>query len=253
MLDEGLRARLRRGEVLAGTFLNLGSALAAEACGVAGLDWVVIDLEHGSGSEADLVGQLHGARVGGIHAVVRVESAERPRAGRALDLGAEGIMLPRIDSLDEARAAIAHLHYPPAGDRGVATYNRACGFGTRPDAIAAAVQRTAGIVQIETPAAVAAASEIAALDGVDALFVGPGDLSHAMGIFGRTDAPEFQTALRSVIDAAHRHGRAAGILVPTPGAVPGALALGFTLVAVGSDSTLLVAGARAAAVAAGRQ
>ncbi len=252
MLNEGLRTRLRRGEVLVGTFLNLGSALAAEACGVAGLDWVVIDLEHGSGSEADLVGQLHGARAGGIHAVVRVESAERPRAGRALDLGAEGIMLPRIDSLDEARVAIAHLHYPPDGDRGVATYNRACAFGTRPDAIAAAGQRTAGIVQIETPAAVAAASEIAALDGVDALFVGPGDLSHAMGIFGRTDAPEFQTALRSVIDAAHRHGRAAGILVPTPAAVPGALALGFTLVAVGSDSTLLVAGARAA-VAAVRQ
>ncbi|QEC50440.1 2,4-dihydroxyhept-2-ene-1,7-dioic acid aldolase [Baekduia soli] len=245
----GLRERLRRGDVLAGTFLNLGSALAAEACGVAGLDWVLIDLEHGSGSEGDLLAQLHGARAGGVHAVVRVESAERPRAGRALDLGAEGIMVPRIDGVQEARAAVAHLHYAPHGDRGVATYNRACAFGTRPQAIAEAARHTVGIVQIETPAAVAAAGDIAALDGVDALFVGPGDLSHAMGAFGRVDAPEFQQALRTVVAAADAHGKAAGILVPGHEAVPGMLALGFTLIAVGSDSTLMVAGARAAAAA----
>lgn len=247
--DDGLRTRLRRGDVLAGAFLNLGSPLAAEACGVAGLDWVLIDLEHGAGTEAELVGQLHGAQAGGVHAVVRVESTDRPRPGRALDLGAEGIMLPRVDNADEARTAVSHLHYGPHGDRGVATYNRACRFGTRPQAISEAYEHVVGIVQIETPGAVAAAREIAALGGVDALFVGPGDLSHAMGIFGRTDAPEFQSALRAVVDAAHAEGRAAGILVGAPAGVPAMRALGFTLIAVGSDSTLLLAGARAAAEA----
>src|SRR3712207_3176722 len=122
-----LRERLLGGDTLVGTFLNLGSPLAAEACAVAGLDWVLVDLEHGGGHEAALAGQLQAAQGAGAHALVRVESLERPRAGRALDLGAEGIMFPHVDSADEAREAVRRLRYPPAGDRGVATYNRAAG------------------------------------------------------------------------------------------------------------------------------
>lgn len=242
-----MKDRLAAGETLIGTFVNLGSSLAVEACSVAGLDWVLIDLEHGGGHEAALLPQLHAAAVHGTHALVRVEEAGRPRAGRPLDLGAEGIMFPRLDTADAARAAVAHLRY--AGDRGVATYNRACRFGTNPGAIADADDRVLGVVQIESPAAVEAVKQIAALDGVDVLFIGPGDLSHAMGRFGRLDDPEFRDAVRRVVEAAEGARKAAGILVARPDQVPGALDDGFRMIGVGSDATLLVQAAQAAATA----
>lgn len=247
-----MKARLAAGETLVGAFANLGSPLAVEAMGAAGLDWALVDLEHGGGHEAALVGQLHAAAVAGMHALVRVEAAERARAGRALDLGAEGVMFPRLDTVEEARAAIRLLRYPPEGERGVATYNRACGFGTRPEAIDEAAERILGVVQIESPAAVDAAPEIARLDGVDVLFIGPGDLSHAMGIRGRVGAPEFRDAVSRVVSAAEGAGKAAGILVNSASALPAAAADGFRMIGVGSDSTLLVQSAAAVAVAARR-
>jgi 2-keto-3-deoxy-L-rhamnonate aldolase RhmA len=234
-----MKARLAAGETLVGSFANLGSPLAVEAMGLAGLDWVLVDLEHGGGHEAALVGQLHAAAVSGMHALVRVEAAQRARAGRALDLGAEGVMFPRLDTVDEARAAIRLLRYQPEGDRGVATYNRACGFGTKPEAIDTAAERVLGIVQIESPAAVDAAEGIARLDGADVLFIGPGDLSHAMGIGGQFDHPEFRGAVERVVAAAESAGKAAGILVGSGAGLPGAVDDGFRMIGVGSDSTLL--------------
>src|SRR5437016_13781264 len=115
-----LTARVRAGEPVFGNFVNLGSPLAAEACAVAGCDWLLIDLEHGGHGEDALLGQLLAAEANGVGVVVRVESSERVRAGRALDLGARGVMTPRIDTPEQAVEAIAHLKYPPEGDRGLA-------------------------------------------------------------------------------------------------------------------------------------
>jgi 2-keto-3-deoxy-L-rhamnonate aldolase RhmA len=244
-----LRQRIHAGDVLIGTFLNLGSPVAAEICGLGGLDWALLDLEHGTVHEADLLSHVLAAQAGGVPLLVRVEAAARPRIGRALDIGAAGIMAPRIDTCDEAREAIAHMHYGPHGDRGVASYNRACGFGTRVDAIADARERTTGIVQIESPAAVATSREIAALPGVDVLFVGPGDLTHAMGSSGKVDDPAFLLACREIVDAATAGGKVAGILVPNPERVGWALELGFRFIGVGSDATLLLAAARQARAA----
>jgi 2-dehydro-3-deoxyglucarate aldolase/4-hydroxy-2-oxoheptanedioate aldolase len=164
-------------------------------------------------------------------------------------MGAAGIMVPRIDTVEQARAAISHMHYGPHGDRGVATYNRACGFGTRIEAIAEARDRTTGIIQIESTAAVAASGQIAALEGVDVLFVGPGDLTHAMGSFGRVDDPQFLAFCREVVEAATSARKVAGILVPSPERVRWAVDLGFRFIAVGSDATLLLAAARQARAA----
>jgi 2-keto-3-deoxy-L-rhamnonate aldolase RhmA len=245
-----MKARLAAGETLVGAFANLGSAMAVEALGVAGMDWVVIDLEHGGGHEAALLGQIHGAIAGGLHPLVRVESLERPRAGRALDLGAEGIMFPRVDGPGDARTALAGMRYGPDGERGVATYNRACAFGTRPEAIDEAAGRVLGVVQIESPAAVEAAEAIADTDGVDTLFVGPGDLSHAMGIRGQLGHPDFRAAIEHVVTVAEAAGKAAGILVGRPDQVVAAAVDGFRMIGVGSDSTLLVQAASAAVEAA---
>jgi 2-keto-3-deoxy-L-rhamnonate aldolase RhmA len=243
------RDRLAAGDVLVGTFANLASPLAVEALGVAGLDWVVLDLEHGGGHEDALLGQLHAAAATGIHVLVRVEAAERARVGRALDLGAEGVMFPRLNGVASAERAVALMRYSPAGDRGVATYNRACGFGTRPDAIASAAERLVGVVQIESPEALEDAEEIARTDGVDAIFVGPTDLSHAMGIPGQLDHPRFRGALERVCEAAASAGKAAGIVVADEGGIQEAFGEGFRLIAVGSDSSFLVQRVRAALAA----
>src|SRR3954469_3746842 len=104
-------------------------------------------------------------------------------------------MLPRLDTADQVRAAVAHLYNPPRGDRGVATYNRACRFGLDPGAIDRADDEVLGVVQVESAAAVAVAEEIASVDGVDVLFVGPRDLSHDLGVPGQVSAPVFLDAL----------------------------------------------------------
>ena len=184
-LDRGrLRARLAAGEPTLGTFVGAASPVTAEVCAAAGVDWVLLDLEHGSGGEEQVRDVVPAAGAYGVPTVVRVESGARIRIGRVLDLGAAGVMLPRMDSAEEVREAVRHLRYPPDGDRGVATYNRACRFGLDPDALRRARGEILGVVQVESAPAVEQVEQIAALDGVDVLFVGPQDLSHNLGVPG---------------------------------------------------------------------
>ena len=175
-LDRGrLRTRLAAGQATLGTFVGSASPVTAEACAAAGVDWLVLDLEHGSGGEEQVRDVIPAAGAYGVPTVVRVESAARIRIGRVLDLGAVGVMLPRMDTAEEVRQAVRHLRYPPVGDRGVATYNRACRFGLDPGALARANAEVLGVVQVESASAVEHVDQIAAIDGVDVLFVGPQD------------------------------------------------------------------------------
>lgn len=239
-LDEGrLRARLAAGEPTLGTFVGGASAVVAEVCAAAGVDWVLLDLEHGAGGEEQVRAVVTAAGSYGVPTVVRVESAARIRMGRALDLGAAGVMLPRMDSAADVRAAVRHLRYPPAGDRGVATYNRACRFGLDPGALERAGTQTLGVVQVESARAVEEVEAIAAIDGVDVLFVGPRDLSHDLGIPGDTTAPVFRAALDRVRAAAADHGKACGLLVGDGDAAAAKHAEGWTFLGIGSDTTLL--------------
>ncbi|GIF20273.1 2-dehydro-3-deoxyglucarate aldolase/4-hydroxy-2-oxoheptanedioate aldolase [Actinoplanes tereljensis] len=235
----GLRDRLAAGDTLFGTFLGLGSALAAEACAVAGFDWLLVDLEHGGGDERALLHQQLAAEARRVPMLARVESAERIRTGRLLDAGVAGVMFPRLDSVEDVRAAVRHLRYPPEGDRGVATYNRVYDFGLRPEGLDTANDGVVGIVQIESRSALAATAEIAAVPGVDVLFVGPRDLSTDLGCPGRFDAPEFSAALDQVLVAAKDAGIAAGILAGDAAQAAAYTELGFRFVGVGSDASLL--------------
>ncbi|GAA5162966.1 4-hydroxy-2-oxoheptanedioate aldolase [Pseudonocardia eucalypti] len=248
-LDEGrLRARLAAGEPTVGTFVGAASPIIAEVCAAAGFDWLLLDLEHGAGGEEQIRTVVPIAAAYGVPTVVRVESGERIRIGRVLDNGAAGVMLPRLECAEEIRAAIRHLRYPGGaanGDRGVATYNRACRFGLDTGALDRANDQVLGIVQIESARAVAEAEEIASIDGVDVLFVGPRDLTHDLGVPGRVTAPEYIDALEQVRLAAHKHGKARGLLVGDGDAARAKLAEGWTFVAVGSDTTLLAGAARA--------
>ncbi len=247
-----LRRRILAGEPTIGAWVNLGSLAAAEIVARSGYDWVVLDLEHGMGSEADIHAQLLAVQGTPTAALVRVASMERLRIGRALDLGADGLVLPRCDSPADAADALRWMRFPPAGIRGVALLNRGNGYLERThDSLASDVNdNVLGVFQVESPEAVAAAGELAAVDGVDVLFVGPSDLSHGMGMPGRFDEPAFTDALDAVVAACRAHGKAAGILLGNASLVPAYRERGFSFLGVGSDGSWVLSGARAQAEAA---
>jgi 4-hydroxy-2-oxoheptanedioate aldolase len=241
------RSRVLGGETLFGLFLDLASPIAAEICARAGYDWLLVDLEHGAATEADLMGLLHAVEAGGSIPVVRPQSGERLRIGRALDLGARGIMVPRLESATEASEAVTFLRYPPAGVRGVALRARGADLGAIGHGDVGKVnERIVGIVQIESAGALRQAEAIAAIDGVDVLFVGPADLTHSLGIPGRFSEPAYRQALTAVVRACRAHGKAAGILIYDTALVPDLLELGFTFIGIGADAAFVAAGARVA-------
>ena len=240
-----LRARILGGETLFGTFVGTGSPIVAEICARAGFDWLIVDLEHGAGTEAELLAQLHaiGDRT---TALVRPQSTERLRIGRALDYGAAGIMVPRLDTVAEVEEALTYLRFPPEGVRGIALTTRGAGLAEVAHAGVAALNApVVGVFQVESPVAVENAPAIAAFDGVDVLFVGPADLSHSMGIPGRFDEPAFIDALRAVSEATERAGKAAGILLRSAADLPRYRELGYRFIGVGSDLNFVVDGSRA--------
>jgi 4-hydroxy-2-oxoheptanedioate aldolase len=246
-----LRRRILAGETLIGAWASLDSPGSAELMGRAGLDWVVVDLEHGYATETTLLAHLAAIEASGAVALVRPPSGERLRIGRALDLGAAGIVVPRLDTVAEVREAVTFLRYPSAGQRGVALLTRGARLGTVNHAgVAALNQDIVGIVQIESPSAAQAADEIAATDGVDVLFVGPADLSHSLGVPGQFGEERYQAALRRVVDACRAHGKAAGILLYDHASFKPHFDLGFTFVGIGADISFVNEGVKAALAAA---
>jgi 2-keto-3-deoxy-L-rhamnonate aldolase RhmA len=242
-----IRERIEAREELLGAFLQMGSPLAADLAGRAGFDWALIDLEHGAGSESDLVPQFLGLAASGVAAFVRVESASRLRIGRALDLGATGIMVPQVNDADTARQLVAWCQYPPAGSRGVALSARGAGYGRSAHGDVGTLNREiVRIAQIETRSAVEAVDEIAAVDGIDVLFVGPSDLSHSLGVPGRFDDPSFERALRAIAQASTDHGHALGVHLPSVAEIDRYRDLGFTLISIAADSTGLASAFRSA-------
>ncbi len=245
---KNLKHRLQRGETLHGCWLNLGSPLTAEIVGQAGFDWVLIDLEHGAGTERDVLAQLQALERSPTAALVRVESAEIARIQRVLDLGAEGVMVPKISSAAEAEKVVRGLHYPPHGNRGVAKMVRATNFGQDFNAYyQQSREAILGVVQIETEDALHRLDEIAATEGVDVLFIGPADLTMELGIFGQFDHPRFKEALKEITNAAKNVGKATGILFFNPDDYQTYHDLGIRLIACGADATFVADGARALA------
>jgi 4-hydroxy-2-oxoheptanedioate aldolase len=240
-----LHARLAAGETLFGAFAMFGSPVATETLARSGFDWVIIDLEHGATTEGDLLANLHAMGASRAAALVRPQSGERLRIGRALDLGAHGIMVPRIDTPEQAREAISFMRYPPDGTRGLALSTRGAGLGEIGHTqIQAINRRILGIIQIESRSAVDHAAEIAAIDGVDVLFVGPTDLSHSLGIPGGFDDPGYLDALRHVTAATDAAGKVAGILLRDATSLPRHRDLGFRFIGLGSDAAFMVDAAR---------
>ncbi len=243
-----IRQRVLKREIVSGCWLNLGSCLTAEIAANAGFDWVVVDLEHGAGGHDSALHQLQAISGTPTAPIVRVEWNEAPRIKRVLDVGAAGVVIPWVTSEPEAKQAVSSMRYPPQGIRGAASLTRAMQFRQAgPAELALANENVLTVVQIETEQSVAYADEIAAVDGIDVLFIGPFDLSISMGIATQVDHPRFREALKKVSDACRAHGKAAGILLSKPEQLERVVADGYTFIGLGSDGGVMAQGMAALA------
>lgn len=228
-----------------GTWLMSASPIVAEAIGCAGFDWAVLDMEHTPLDLMDVVHVLQAVGNTRMVPVLRVPWNDAVIVKRVLDAGAHTLLFPFVQNADEARRAVAATRYPPEGVRGVAGMSRASRFGTLPDYAKTASQGIGVVVQLETRAALAELEAIAAVPGVDALFLGPADLAASLGHLGQPANP----AVMSLMADAARRCKALGKPVGTVGATPDLVvqyrAAGFDFVAVASDLGLLMGGAQA--------
>ncbi len=247
---KSIRHRTLSGELMIGTFLNLGSHITAEIAGLAGFDWVLVDLEHGAGDYESLLCQLQAIESTPTTPIVRIVWNEAPHFKRVLDLGASGIMVPYVNNAEEAQRAVASMSYPPKGIRGVAKYNRACGFGESFESYFNQVNdHLLTVVQIETEESVENAEAIAAVNGVDVLFLGPLDLGINLGTYPKKDHPRFREAVRKVAAACQKNGKAAGINLGQSEEIELAIADGYRFISLGSDSGLVARGMKVLATA----
>jgi 2-keto-3-deoxy-L-rhamnonate aldolase RhmA len=247
-LSNPFRALLAGPQRPLGTWLMSGAAATAEAMGCAGFDWLVLDMEHVPIDFKDAYAILQA--IGGTPAcpVLRLAWNDPVLVKRALDIGAQTLMFPFIENADQARSAVASTRYPTsgqAGSRGYAAMHRASRYGTLADYNALANDSILRIIQLETPAALAQLEQIAAVDGVDALFVGPGDLAASMGRLGQLGHPEVQAAIGDAAARARVIGKPIGIVGPTPEMVQQFLGYGYHYVAVASDMGMMMRQANA--------
>lgn len=240
-----IRKHVQAGEMLVGAWLNLGSPASAEIAGLAGFPWVLIDREHGGGDERDLAMQVMAADCGGACSVVRVGQIDALEIKRALEYGAMGVMAPSVNTPEEAARVVRFVHIPPAGGRGVASSARCCryGFGYH-EYLNTANELLTVMVQIESRDAVENCAAIAAVEGVDVLFVGPTDLSVSLDLRPGAESSVLDECFRRVSEVARETGKAAGILARDPEQVKRYTAMGYTVISVASDRGLLASGFR---------
>jgi 4-hydroxy-2-oxoheptanedioate aldolase len=227
------------GQVQVGLWCSLGSNIAAEVIADAGFDWILVDTEHAPNELPMVLSQLQ-ALVGGSAApVVRPAWNDLVLIKRLLDIGVRNFLVPYVQSEEEARAAVAATRYPPHGLRGVAVTHRANRYGRIKDYHQRANDEICLLLQIETRQALKNLDAIAAVEGVDGLFIGPSDLAAGLGHLGETGHPEVRAAIEEAFDRIRRAGKAPGILAPIEADARHWLALGCVVLAVGSDVGLL--------------
>lgn len=233
------KSAIADGRLQIGLWSQLTTGLAAELLARSGFDWIVIDTEHAPTELPAVMHQLQVLAASPAAPVVRIAWNDPVLIKRMLDIGAQTILVPMIETADDARRTVAATRYPPHGMRGVATCHRANQFGRIADYLHVAAQEICVLVQIETRAGLENAAEIAAVDGVDGVFVGPSDLSGSLGHLGQPHDPDVVAAIAAIHSAAARAGKPSGTLAPVEEDARGFIDMGFTFVAVGSDVGLL--------------
>jgi 2-dehydro-3-deoxyglucarate aldolase len=229
------RQDLLAGKRLIGCWSALGSPITTEVLGLAGFDWLLLDGEHAPNDVLSLIPQLMALKDSSSAPVVRPAWNDTVLIKRLLDAGFYNFLIPFVQSAAEARAAVAATRYPPDGVRGVSVCHRSNMYATVKDYFTTVNDNIAVLIQIENMAGVDAAEEIAAVPGVDCLFVGPSDLAASLGHLGNPGHPDVQAAMKRVFDAAGRHGKSKGILAPAEADARRYLEMGVNFVGVGSD------------------
>lgn len=236
-----LKQAMAEGRLLRGLWLALGSETLTEIAGRAGFDWCLVDGEHAPFDAAMIRRQIIALENTGTPAVVRVPANEEWILKQVLDVGAQTVMVPMVNSAEEARAAVAACRYPPEGTRGDGGYTmRASGYGATPGYASSANAEICVIVQAETRAALDNLAEIAAVDGVDCVLFGPADLAADLGYRDNPTASEFWEEIRNGIGVIRAAGKAAGIFAPSTRNAE-MVAAGVTFLSLGSDAALATA------------
>ncbi len=229
------RQRLLNGENLIGCWCGLANPLSTEVLGLAGFDWLLLDGEHAPNDISTFIPQLMALKGSPSAPIVRPPCNEPIIIKRLLDIGFYNLLIPFVETADEARQAVASTRYPPQGIRGVSVSHRSNQYGTLADYNLTINDNISVLVQIETQQSVDNIDEIAAVDGVDGIFVGPGDLSAALGYLGQPNHPEVQKVIKYVFERAKAAGKPSGILAPVEADARRYIEWGASFVAVGSD------------------
>jgi 2-dehydro-3-deoxyglucarate aldolase len=238
-MPNSFRRDLQARKQLIGCWVSLASNISTEILGYAGFDWLLVDGEHAPNDMSSFISQLQALKDSSSAPVVRPPWSEPVIIKRLLDIGFYNFLMPWIETAEQARAAVAATRYPPQGMRGMGTGHRSNRYGYVADYFTTINDNISVMVQIESAKGVDNAEAIAAIDGIDALFIGPSDLSAAMGFMGQPNHPDVQAAMTRVLAAGNKHQKAVGILAPVEDDARRYLAQGMTFVAVGGDVGLL--------------
>jgi 4-hydroxy-2-oxoheptanedioate aldolase len=231
------------GKLQIGLWCSLCSNIAADVVGDSGFDWLLLDTEHSPNEIPDLVGQLQAVSGGAATPIVRPAWNDTVLIKRCLDIGAQTLLVPYVQNAEEAKRAVEAVRYPPRGVRGVAVASRASRYGRVTDYLKKADSEICLLVQVETRSALDQLEAIAAVDGVDGVFIGPSDLSASLGHIGNPAHPEPQKAMQDAVTRLKKIGKPAGILTGNEDEIRRYISWGYTFVAVGSDVGLLGRGA----------
>jgi 4-hydroxy-2-oxoheptanedioate aldolase len=242
------KAALAEGRQQIGLWSSIPDSLTVEALSGCGFDWLLIDTEHTPNDLRTVALALMAARGGPTHPIVRVRVNDAAVIKQYMDAGAQTILVPMVNSADEARAAAAAMRLPPDGIRGMAGMTRATRFGRVKDYPLVANAQACCLVQVETREAVAALEEIAAVEGVDGIFIGPNDLSASYGFPGQQLHPEMQALIADTVKRIRKAGKPAGILTFNDDFARRAIEWGTLFTAVGADMATLLNAATAMAV-----
>lgn len=240
-----LKQRLQAGTVQYGLWLGLADPYSAEVASSAGFDWLLIDGEHAPNDIRSISAQLAVIDGQGPCPVVRLPDDDPARIKQALDIGAQSLLIPMIDSADQAARTLRACRYPPEGFRGVgASLARASRFSAIPDYLTSANAQICLILQVESVKGLAALDAILALDGVDGVFIGPADLAADMGHLGNLAHPEVKAAVLTALRKIAESGRVAGVLATDPAFAADCREAGATFLGVGVDVVILASALR---------
>jgi 4-hydroxy-2-oxoheptanedioate aldolase len=237
------KAGLKTGKVQYGLWITIPDPTLAEAMAGAGFDWLTFDTEHAPTEVSDVLPLLQAAAPYPVSCLVRPSTLDVALIKRHLDQGAQTLVLPYIQSPEEAKLAVQAVRYPPAGIRGVAGATRASGYGRIPNYAQRAAEEICLVLQVETASALSRLDAIADVEGVDALFIGPADLAASMGYPGQSLHPEVRRSILDALETLARRGMAAGLLTLNPVFAREAVEAGARFVAVGIDMSLLTGAA----------